>query len=146
MGMTAFATPSTRRIRASERIAQASVAAGAVAGAVILRTMPVRSLGLPQCPVRHYLGLDCPGCGVTRALSALSHGHVASAVDHNALAMVFLPIIVAAFVMWVVPSAKPAWVTRVASSPLTPRIIFAVVIVFTVVRNLPVFGGYLRSS
>ncbi len=31
-------------------------------------------LGLPACPVRALLGIPCPGCGATTALSLLAHG------------------------------------------------------------------------
>ena len=42
----------------------------------------------PQCPFKALTGLDCPGCGVTRALHALLTGHPLRALDHNALVAV----------------------------------------------------------
>ncbi len=39
----------------------------------------------PACPFKTLTGLDCPGCGVTRALHALITGHPVRALDHNAL-------------------------------------------------------------
>jgi hypothetical protein len=141
--MTAVAVA---RVGRMERLAQAGLLAGVGVGAAVLRAVPVRSLGLPSCPVHAYLGLDCPGCGATRALSALARGNPMAALDHNVLAMAFLPVLVTAFVLWVVPAARPAWVSRITSSPLTPRLLLAVVLAFTIVRNLPVFGGYLGSA
>lgn len=38
---------------------------------------------LPPCIFHRFTGLYCPGCGGTRAVIALSHGHVfQSALDH----------------------------------------------------------------
>jgi hypothetical protein len=45
----------------------------------------------PHCPIREYLHLQCPGCGATRALAALLHGHLAEAMHLNALVTLLLP-------------------------------------------------------
>ena len=42
----------------------------------------------PVCPFKAMTGLDCPGCGITRALHALLTGHPVRALDHNALFVV----------------------------------------------------------
>ena len=38
-----------------------------------------------RCPVRHLLGIECPGCGGTRAFAALLVGHWREAWQQNAL-------------------------------------------------------------
>jgi len=48
--------------------------------------------GVPLCPVKWLTGRDCPTCGVTRALHALMHGHLAEAAALNPIA--FLVILV----------------------------------------------------
>ena len=109
----------------------------------------VRSLAtvpLPRCPVAAYLHLDCPGCGTTRALTALVRGDLTQALDHNVLAVVALPVMLAAFVWWVLPRSKPAWATRLAASAVVPRLVLVAVVAFTVVRNVPGLGEYLASS
>ncbi len=53
----------------------APVAALLVAVALLLRFPPAQYAFYPQCPIHHSLGLLCPGCGATRALAALLHGH-----------------------------------------------------------------------
>jgi hypothetical protein len=45
----------------------------------------------PKCPIHEYLRIDCPGCGATRALAALLHGHLLDAVRLNALFVLLLP-------------------------------------------------------
>jgi Protein of unknown function (DUF2752) len=40
------------------------------------------------CPIRAVLGIDCPGCGGTRALTALMRGDLRQAARENAAALV----------------------------------------------------------
>lgn len=40
------------------------------------------------CLVNHVFGVECLGCGMTRALSALLHGDVPGAVARNRLVLV----------------------------------------------------------
>lgn len=47
----------------------------------------------PSCPFKMMTGLDCPGCGITRALHALVTGDVGRALDHNVLFVLALPVL-----------------------------------------------------
>jgi hypothetical protein len=88
------------------------------------------SQGLPNwaCPVRKFLGIYCPGCGSTRALSELSGGNLIEMFHQNAL-LSLSPILVF-FGFW----AKKSGV-----SPNRAYILFLLflVLLFTVIRNLP---------
>jgi hypothetical protein len=46
----------------------------------------------PACPFFSLLHIACPGCGGTRAMSALVHGKLLQAVQFNALLILVLPI------------------------------------------------------
>ena len=35
---------------------------------------------LPLCGARHFLGFDCPGCGLTRSFAALTHGNLCASI------------------------------------------------------------------
>lgn len=37
----------------------------------------------PRCPIKWATGFDCPGCGSSRALHALVHGHPLQALRFN---------------------------------------------------------------
>lgn len=47
---------------------------------------------LPGCLFHDFTGLDCPGCGMTRAAHATLHGNIAEAVRFNPLGMILLPV------------------------------------------------------
>jgi hypothetical protein len=80
----------------------------------------------PKCPSYAFLGLYCPGCGITRALHALLHGQWAQAMAYNPLAMLTAPLL-----LWMV--FKPAWLYH----PITPKIAFVVLVLYAVLRNIP---------
>lgn len=49
---------------------------------------------LPMCTFHAVSGLDCPGCGATRATHELLHGRLWMALHYNALWVLALPIAV----------------------------------------------------
>ena len=56
------------------------------AGAVVLYCFnPATHSFYPICQFHRLTGWHCPGCGMTRALHALLHGHLHAAVRDNAL-------------------------------------------------------------
>ena len=98
---------------------------------------PTRYHFYPLCPVHEYLGILCPGCGATRALAALLHGHLAEAMRFNALFVVLLP-----FALWI---ALRAYLRAIRPGqfhwPRVPNLLLATMLLsataFTIARNLP---------
>jgi hypothetical protein len=114
-------------------IAAAAVLAS-ILGAVALGR-PGHSSLLPPCPFHALTGYFCPGCGSTRALYLLVHGHLAAALGENALAMLLLPLVVYELVA-ILTRKFPA-----LSARAHPRLIWgllALVLAFTLLRNLPI--------
>lgn len=66
----------------------------ALLGAVTLFQVVLTALELPawQCPLKATLGIDCPGCGLTRAVVLLAEGKWLPAVQLHAFAPVGLGI------------------------------------------------------
>ncbi|MDY6833846.1 MAG: DUF2752 domain-containing protein [Chloroflexota bacterium] len=76
-----------------------------MAGIAVAISFVFSSDGLPQvtiCAFNRITGLPCPGCGLTRAFCAISHGQFAQAWDLNpfsyplyasALLVLFRPLI-----------------------------------------------------
>jgi hypothetical protein len=106
---------------------------GVAAFALTARTVNPHEAGrYPLCPFHAATGLDCPGCGSLRAVHDLLHGDAAEAVGHNALLIAFLPIAITAALRW--SRGKPPH--RIARSPATALTAVAVVVLWTLVRNV----------
>lgn len=43
---------------------------------------------IPLCGVRHFLGVDCPGCGLTSSFGALIHGGIRESIGFHPLGCV----------------------------------------------------------
>lgn len=115
----------------------AAVFVGTLAAAVVIHLRdPNASGNYPTCPFLYLTGWYCPGCGSLRALHALTHLDVATALDRNPLATVALVGLVVGFVRWAArlwsgrprPGLAPAW---------TLYALAALVIGYGVLRNLP---------
>ncbi len=119
-------------------VAPVVVGAGAlaVAGTVGLMDPELRGHLSPGCPFRTVTGLDCPGCGGTRALYALTQGDLSLALQHNVLTVVALPLLALAWLGWLRfrLGRRP---TPVALSPAAGYAIAATFVAFWVLRNLP---------
>ncbi len=93
----------------------------------------------PVCQFHSLTGLNCPGCGATRALYALLHGNFPLALKDNAL-FIFTLAALAVWSAWIVSlklKKKPA------TFNLSPKFLWeflVVALVFAVVRNLPWFS------
>lgn len=86
-------------------VATAVVGAAAIGACAFVRVLnPVVESNPPFCPFKMMTGHDCPGCGATRALNALLHGHPGVAADHNLLFVALLPIAVVLYLVWALRS------------------------------------------
>jgi len=45
------------------------------------------------CLIRTLFGVPCPGCGMTRAISCVFHGHFKRAFQYNKLVVVVFPLL-----------------------------------------------------
>ena len=118
-----------------------------LAATVVLRYVDPGKPGyLPICPTQLIFGVDCPGCGGLRATHALANGDVASAMDHNLLFVLMVPLLVAAWAVWFARAwtgRRPDPVERPRWQAVVPVVLAVVMLVFGVVRN---FTPYLGSG
>jgi|SRR5215217_2598246 len=92
----------------------------------------------PECPFHKYLQLDCPGCGSQRAVHALLHGNVRSALDYNAFLVISLPfLLIHLFLKTASYLTGKDYVWKIWYQPTVPKVIFIFVMVFWVARNIP---------
>ncbi|MFE9018206.1 DUF2752 domain-containing protein [Streptomyces sp. NPDC007808] len=96
----------------------------------------------PACPLLRYTGIYCPGCGGLRSAHAVVHGDVLAALQDNALAVVGYVLFAVLWTVWVVRAVRGR-PFRPEPGPVQLWAAGALLLVFTVVRNLP-FGGWLH--
>jgi|SRR6187431_2176355 len=105
---------------------------------------------LPFCPLASVLGVPCPGCGLTRATLALSHGDLKRALDLHPLVLVLAPLFIGAVTSAAVGyvrgprprDARPArqWLTSRAMTALATALMLATLGVWGA-RFFGYFGG-----
>jgi hypothetical protein len=93
---------------------------------------------LPSCLVKATTGLDCPGCGGTRAFFYLMHGNLPQAVRHHAMAVFAAPFLVWMYVAWSVRKVTGRSLPMPRLGGRTVALFLAAWAVFMVVRNIPV--------
>jgi hypothetical protein len=114
-------------------------AAGVGAAGMVYFFNPSTAHIYPVCQFHALTGLNCPGCGATRALYALLHGNFSTAARDNVLLVAGLAA----------AAARGGWfgINRLRGRPngdffparfLIPLLV--VLIVFGVLRNLPAFA------
>ncbi|QDS89320.1 hypothetical protein EC9_35190 [Rosistilla ulvae] len=65
-----------------------------VAGGFLLHHFePNETSWYPKCPLHEMTGLHCPGCGTTRAVWAILHGDVTTAIRMNPLVVLGSPVV-----------------------------------------------------
>jgi uncharacterized protein DUF2752 len=115
--------------RRTVRYIIAALATGA--GLVVLYFFaPTEHPFYPRCVFHSITGLACPGCGSLRAVHNLLHGEFAAAFRLNPLMMILLP------------AAGGAWLARreaafTALRPVWIWVVLSVILLFSVLRNLP---------
>jgi uncharacterized protein DUF2752 len=89
---------------------------GAPVGAPITAGVGSRAarLGI-RCPIRAVFGIDCPGCGGTRALLALMRGDVPQAAREN-VAAVLTGLAAAGYLVTSSRTVRAAATVRVAAA------------------------------
>ena len=114
------------------------IAAGTVLVAIGLIN-PTTSSIFPTCPFRALTGLHCPGCGVTRGMHQLLHGDLLSALDYNALLIVFVPMIVFFMLTLLSIAIRGRRIRFPGFAPKATWGLLVVLLVFGVLRNLPFY-------
>ncbi len=118
-------------------------AAGAVTmaggGAFVAMFDPAKLGFLPLCPLFALTGFACPGCGLTRGFHSLFRGDIIPALDFNILLPVWAVVGAWVFLSFIALAARgrglPMW-------PAWPRVLWVflvTLIVFGVIRNVPVY-------
>ncbi len=99
------------------------------------------------CIFYKYTGIYCTGCGVGRAAYDLMHFNIIEALGHNLLFTILLPFIAVYALLWylAIITGKDILVRRFVISQKVGIALLVLIVVFTVLRNIPVFPFTLLS-
>jgi hypothetical protein len=117
------------------------VLAPLVAGAALVAGCAVVGIVDPNrgptiCPFKLATGLDCPGCGGTRAAHDLVRGDLLGALDHNVLAVIAIPLIFWGLFTWFTSAFGGPKLRTFTPSIRWTVVAVVVLVAFWVVRNL----------
>jgi hypothetical protein len=116
----------------SAKLGRGAAIAGVALSAVLLFFFaPMEHPFYPRCVFHSLTGLACPGCGSLRAAHEFLHGNFAAAFRLNP------------FAMTIVPLAIGVWIARGETAftrlrPICIWAVLAVIILFSILRNLPI--------
>lgn len=118
------------------------LAAGGMAGLVGLLLLwkfdPASSGIFPPCPLHYLTGWYCPGCGSLRAMHQLLQGNVRAAWALNPLTMVLLPFIGYGLMSQALLVLRGRRLPGIFLSANIIRALCGVIVLFGILRNLPV--------
>jgi hypothetical protein len=121
--------------RITKAIVGVAAALVAAAGGWVLYTFPPATTAFyPRCVFHSATGLDCPGCGSTRAVYELLHGHVGAALRLNP----FL-FLVGLMLLCTLPSVLRGQYPRFLARPWFGWTSVVVTIGWWIVRNTPLY-------
>jgi hypothetical protein len=113
----------------------ASLTAVAAVGAWVVYTFaPTQYRFYPRCPFFLLTGMQCPGCGTTRALHQLLHGNIEAAFRLNPMLFVLLAVALCA-----VPSIVRGRTPQFLMQPWFAWGAFFVLTGYWIVRNTPLY-------
>jgi hypothetical protein len=94
---------------------------------------PSTSIFFPKCPFHTITGLYCPGCGSQRAIHDMMHLNIFEAINHNALMFFTFTFGIGLYLY-----SKKKF-SDLIYHPKSPLIIFGIIFLFGVLRNLDRF-------
>ena len=94
----------------------------------------------PRCPLFALTGLHCPGCGSQRAISSLLHADILQALHFNVMLVASLPLVMYSACVHVLNIFRSTpLVQKIFHSPMFVKAFLVLVILFWVLRNIPVY-------
>lgn len=120
-------------------LAAAGIAAAAAGSVAVAYFNPVTAGFFPQCPLFQMFGINCPGCGLTRGFHALFHGDVLAALHYNALLPIYAFIFGYILVSLILIAVRGRGLSWKVFPPSALYAFLALILVFAVLRNIPVY-------
>jgi uncharacterized protein with PQ loop repeat len=117
----------------------------ATSAGVLYLMDPAGSSFFPPCPFHAVTKLHCPGCGSLRAIHQLLHGKIAAAFAFNPLTVSVVPFLGYAFLSYIVKAINGKGLPTMFIPASWIRTFLGGVILFAILRNIPVYPFYLLA-
>src|SRR5262245_22286270 len=111
----------------------------AAASVYLFTFEPGKTGFFPLCPFRWLTGFTCPGCGITRALHQILHGHFLAAFELNPLFLISIPFLLFALLRYSIIVLRGGVPRRNALPAPYIYAIFVIVNLFWIFRNTPFY-------
>ncbi|WUJ19740.1 DUF2752 domain-containing protein [Streptomyces sp. NBC_00390] len=134
--------PGARHVPLARRVAMpvGAIVSVAAAFAYVGTVDPNEPGHYPVCPLVRFTGIYCPGCGGLRSAHAFINGDLATALGANAVAVAGYVIFAVVWAMWLIRAVQ-ARPLRISLPRAWWWSVGGVVLIFSVVRNLPFGAG-----
>ena len=139
MSVSEFAQETIKSSITERFLASTGILAAAASAFVVGNFNPTTAGFFPVCPLYQMTGIACPGCGLTRGFHALFHGDVLTALDYNAILPFYLFILGYFFVSLLLIAVRGRGLSWNVFPPAAMYGFLIVALVFTVLRNLPIY-------
>lgn len=132
-------------IKNRKLIKQIIIFSGVVVIVLIYKNFAPTNILFPKCPVYVLTGIYCPGCGSQRAMHELFNLNLVKSLSYNILATLFILLLVVDFCFSLLKIEKFRPYKLLNSYRYSSVIVLIVILLFTVLRNIPVMPFTLLS-
>ena len=91
----------------------------------------------PKCMFHSLTGLHCPGCGSQRAIHAILNGQIIEGLKYNLLIILAIFVLSYQIVQQIIVYFYPEKNNNILYKSATPWVIFIIIILFWILRNIP---------
>jgi hypothetical protein len=100
---------------------------------------PENNILFPKCLFYSATNLYCPGCGSQRAIHQILHGHIFTGLKYNYL-IGFLTLVLGYMLyVFIIKEYFKKPIKNVFHKPIATKLILLVVILFWILRNIPIY-------
>ncbi|WP_430468372.1 DUF2752 domain-containing protein [Winogradskyella ouciana] len=99
---------------------------------------PSVSAFFPKCPFLSFTGLYCPGCGSQRAVHNFLQGNIITGIKHNYLILLLVLVLAYQAILFLFNKFGSKTYDNLLHKSKMTKAILAMVIIFWVLRNIPI--------
>lgn len=99
---------------------------------------PSSTAFFPKCPFLSFTGFYCPGCGSQRAIHSILQGNIITGIRHNYLILLLGLVLAYQAMLFLLNKFGSKTHGNLLHKSKTTKAILAMVILFWILRNIPI--------